>query len=185
MAEYRAGMMKDILAAFSDLGPEREAKLRAGMSDASLDTVNRAARTSWLDAEIMIEMDWALVDVVGPQQFEEFWIEFASHASRVPIIRPLAAGAMRLLGTPRGVLKSLVVAYKYITRGLGAYTLEFTDEQDAVMRIDGIELSSVELFAIANRGSLIGAMTMVNTVAQVDSKFEQGPPGWLELRVRW
>lgn len=184
---FRAGLTKAVIDAIRRLPPVQSGPILETIGDDVRATIESASRTDWLDVEVMLGLDAALHETLGTEGFVGFWESFANSSTRIPVLRPLADGALRLFAGPSNLFKLLPRGYGLIARDLG--TIDVTADEDA-RRIELVlrevpKLSRPLLFAQACRGSFAGMLVMLGKTGAVEVDTSNVDSGTIRFVVTW
>lgn len=178
--------MRDVVNMIDDLDEADAEAVRKALGPRVLEQIARAQSDDWLDAELMVAIDAALFEVLGPAGFDMFWIGFASQAARAPKLRSLATGIIRIFVSPKIVVEQMVKSYGRVTRGLGSFLVEFPQPEHARVTLYEMgQLSNVRLFAMANRACFIGALRLAGRSAKVDFAVDDATPARIVFDISW
>jgi hypothetical protein len=179
--------MKSMIAACDDYHPEEKNRILAGIPQESLDEVAVASRTGWLDAEIVMQIDVGLHKELGDDGLAEFWRRFTRTASRIPILKPVAEGIMRLLASPPRVFGILPRAWGLLTRDMGTVVVRADDRRRLIdLRMADVPpLSRPDLYNLGNLGSYRGVLDLLGTTGEVLSDPTRIADGEYRFEIRW
>lgn len=186
MVELRGGLVRDILEQLdSDTTPDGE-RIRQLVPPATRTFVEECSRTDWIDAEHMLNIDQALLDVLGEEGFVQYWTEFAGRGTDIPVLRPIFAATMRLLVSPWLVCKSLPRVYGAMVHGVGDMVLEKQGTRSAVFTINECDdFSRPNLFGLANLGGIQGGFALAQSKAEVSYEMIEDEHVTLRYPISW
>jgi len=179
--------MKSMLTACDDYRPEERKRILAGIPQESLDRIDVASRTDWLDAEIVIQIDVGLHQELGDDGLVEFWRRFTRTASRIPILKPVAEGIVRLFAAPPRVFGMLPRAWGLLTRDMGKIEVDVDVKSRVIVlrMVDVPPLSRPELYNLGNLGSYRGILDLLSTPGEVVSDPSRIADGEYRFEIRW
>jgi hypothetical protein len=117
-----AGFVQGTLAG---LEPDVRARVRARLAPEAAAALERSSRIAWLPIEVDVELTRAIYAELGAGRARELFRRNLSSALDAPILRSLAQGAVRLLGTsPARLFSWAPKAYAQIYRDAGEMGFE-------------------------------------------------------------
>lgn len=179
--------MKSMLTACDDYHPEEKKRILAGIRQESLDKIDVASRTDWLDAELVIQIDVGLHEELGDDGLVDFWRRFTRTASRIPILKPVAEGIMRLFAAPPRVFGMLPRAWALLTRDMGRVEVDADERSRLIVlrMVDVPPLSRPELYSLGNLGSYRGILDLLSTPGEVVADPSRIADGEYRFEIRW
>jgi hypothetical protein len=153
----------------------------------SLEKIEVASRTDWLDAEIVMEIDVAVHGELGDDGLVEFWRRFTRTASRIPVLKSVVDGMLRLLAGPALVFGILPRAWGLLTRDMGTIEVNADTERRVIeVRMVGVPaLSHPELYNLGNVGSYRGVLDLLSTKGEVRTDPSRIADGEYRFEIRW
>lgn len=185
--EVKASFAKSILSAMGELDGGAASRVLGRLPAEVAARIEAASRADWLDGETLITIDLAIHDELGPEGLIRFWRTFAATATRVPILRPIANSAVRIFGSPRGILKLLPRSWTLLTRHFGQMVVEETDARKRirVSLVDVPPLSRPDLLDLGHRGSYLGVLDLVGATGTVTSEPSEITRGRYRYEIEW
>jgi hypothetical protein len=172
--QLRAGLLKPVFAAVRRLPSADAKRVMDGLADEDKALVEGSPRTQWLHFEVMLRVDRALLEAVGSTGFVHFWRKFVVDVTDVPLLRPMAEGALRLLATPDRMLKMVAPAYSLGMRNLGKVHVRRLETETGVdLVLQAVpELSEPELFTLACRSCFLGVLDLMKVRGDVEARHD-------------
>lgn len=186
VARYRAGLLRDALARVRDDEQVDGEAIVQRIPTSTLEQIDNAARTDWLDASVMLDIDEAIEAVEGRAAYHAFWRRFPVSAIDLPLLRPLATGLMRVFTSGAGLVKLLPRTFGLVTKDMATFEVDLdASARSAEFYLRGLALEDrIELFAIANVASIEGMFDLLGGDAVVDWSYDEVSRDLL-LTIRW
>lgn len=183
--EYRRSLVRAIRQQFVEDGIEAEvlARLPEHLREHALST----DRSGWVPAELIIEIDKALVGQFGEEGLIDFWKRFGSRARNIPVLGAMAEGLTRVFAGPHGILKLMPRSFSAVGRHNGVIEAQLDDDKlgGRLGYRDVPAILSHRYFVLANEGSLLGAFALIGTNPTMRSEMQDLDDGRFVIHMRW
>jgi len=134
--QVRARYMQTFVAAVDALEPADASAIRATLGASTLEAIESAGITTWLDAAANLDATTAVSEQLGAQAREVFFRRLFTLVYDTSLLSTFVRGLVRMFGTdPTGYAKMVARGYGLIFRGVGHWKLVDRGEQTAVMSL--------------------------------------------------
>jgi hypothetical protein len=183
---YRAGNAKDLLAYLEAVRPGSLAHLQSVVPHA-VATLERSARTDWVDIEIDGLRVAELVRALGADGARDLWRRFTrEQLIRSPSVRALSDGVVRVFGRSVATcIKAVPLVFKQSWRECGTVEVDWGERQ-AVVRIVGMppQFARFPAYALMFEGVFLALYDLADTTPQLDYRADLST-GRIEASFRW
>lgn len=184
---YRARLLQAHLEAIDALPDGVGARIRARLAPDELRDIEASSKTRWIAAEVSDRLGTAMLDELGPEGYVDHYRRFASRISKTPLFDALARGVLRLFSfSPVGLLRTIPRAWSAVARDVARLEVSEESESGALVRLhDLAPLSRSANVVLSWRGSLLGALDLLQCSATVDVDTARLDEGVVLYHVRW
>lgn len=169
----------------------REGPVRARLLD-RLGLVRRRIRplgiTAWAPAEVLLDLDRALVDVLGPRGARELWCDNLLEAMDSALLRPIISTSLRLYGdSPASLLRMAPRIHGLVSENCGALELGRVADGEVDLVLRGLpralrERPGLRRAYLASCDASLVRLGLHGEVVEVDRELDAGVT---RIEVRW
>ncbi len=165
--------------------PEADAVL-SRVDPQDIEAIDGGRSLTWMDSRPLERLSAALLDVLGPEGFKEFFAQQVTVWSESKLFGPIMASARRIFGKdPAGQFKWIARGWQVTTRNMGSVT---TESHENTIRIYYANLPPrlrVERTLYSVEGSLLGMVRAQPEDATVEIDASRLEDGRITCTIRW
>ncbi len=185
----RARMLMLTLDHIDRLPTDDVKRVRGIISPSTLRTIEGASRLAWLDTSLQVELNDALLEVLGESRYHDFWAAAGLEMANSGALAGLAQGAMRLLGvSPQGLYKMLPRAAGHVGQAMGEVSVEAGDDGHSMHIVyTGLppQLCKSPSWALSSRATLGVPLRLLEREGEVEMDASRLAEGEVAFVVRW
>ncbi len=182
--QYRVAMCRMTLGRIRKLSEAQE--VLALVDPRSIGAIDHGRNLTWIDCDPFGHLTDALLHVLGPEAFIDFFASQMSGWSESRLFGPLIASAQRIFGpNPAGHLKWLARGWQITTRNMGTLETESDGREGRVTYENLPPKLRVARFLYAIEGSLRGVVQAQGETPEVTVDATRFEDGSVTCTVRW
>jgi len=169
----------------------RRGPIRAQLLD-RLHFVRRRIRplgiTAWAPAEVLLDLDEALVDVLGRVGARELWCDNLLEAMDSALLRPIISTSLRLYGdSPASLLRMAPRIHGLVCQGCGVLELDRVGEGEVDLTLRGMppairDRAGLRRAYLASCDASLARLGLHGEVVEVDAELDAGVT---RIQIRW
>jgi hypothetical protein len=186
--QVRANWPKFIVRCAKRLKDAKEIPIVDALSSELRSEIREAGRLTWQDAHLLMDLAEQIRERFGAAGARTFWRASFLEAIGLPMMAPLARGALMLWGNrPDAFVRRTPQAWKLMTRDCGHLKAVSVDENAIILRAENLpRMFRVEGFVCMGEGGLESEMDYFRLSGTVETRAEHlVARGTVDFLARW